>query len=212
VSRPAFDLSLYLVTDRSCEARLPEVVHAAVRGGVSLVQLRDPQAKTGALIAQARALRALLAPLHIPLIINDRVDVALAAGADGVHVGQSDMRPEDARALLGPGRLIGLSVSTRQQLSAADLRAVDYLGVGPVYDTPTKPDADPAIGCAGLRELAATCQLPAVAIGGIHAGNAAQVIEAGVQGVAVVSAICAASDPERAARDLASIVRGALGR
>lgn len=212
MARRALDLSLYLVTDASCAGTrgVLEVVRAAVRGGVSLVQLRDPGAKTGALVAQARALRELLAPLGIPLIINDRVDVALAADADGVHVGQSDMRAEDARALLGPQRLLGLSVSSQAQLSAAALHAVDYLGVGPVFETPTKPDADPAIGYAGLRALCSASSLPAVAIGGIHAGNAAQVLETGVQGIAVVSAICAAMDPEHAARELASIVRAAL--
>jgi thiamine-phosphate pyrophosphorylase len=210
VARPPLDLSLYLVTDaRCCGARgVLEVVRAAVRGGVSVVQLRDPLAKTGALVAQARALRELLAPLGIPLIVNDRVDVALAAGADGVHVGQSDMPAEDARALLGPERLLGLSVSSPLQLSAAALGAVDYLGVGPVFDTPTKPDADPALGYAGLRALCSEARLPAVAIGGIHAGNAARVLETGVNGLAVVSAICAAEDPEHAARELAAIVRG----
>lgn len=206
----SLDLSLYLVTDRSCGERLLDVVSAAVSGGVSAVQLRDPLAKTGALVEQARALRQRLAPLGIPLIVNDRVDVALAAGADGVHIGQSDMRPEDARALLGPERLIGLSVSTPAQLTAAKLHAVDYLGVGPIFDTPTKPDADPAIGYDGLRALAALCGLPMVAIGGIDARSAAALIEAGAQGIAVVSAICAAQDPQHAARELSRIVRAAL--
>jgi len=212
VTRRALDLSLYLVTDRSCAARggVLEVVRAAVRGGVTLVQLRDPLAKTAALVEQARALSSLLRPHGVPLIINDRVDVALAAGADGVHIGQNDMRPEDARALLGPDRILGLSISALSQLSAAKLGDVDYLGVGPVYETPTKPDADPAIGCEGLRAIAAHTRSPIVAIGGVKLSHAAELIAAGAQGIAVVSAICAASDPEQAALELASQVRRAL--
>ena len=210
--RRAPDLSLYLVTDRGCAGArgVLEVVRAALRGGVSMVQLRDPLAKTAELVAEARALLRLLEPHGVPLIINDRVDVALAAGAHGVHIGQSDMRAADARALLGPQRLLGFSISSLAQLRAAELPLLDYLGVGPIFDTPTKPDADPAIGLAGLSEIAAHCPLSIVAIGGLNASNAEQVIEAGAHGIAVVSAICAAAEPERAARELAGGVQRAL--
>ena len=145
----------------------------------------------------------------IPFIVNDRVDIALAAGADGVHLGQSDMAVADARRLLGPEPILGLSITSAADLAASDLNGVDYLGVGPVFPTPTKADAAPAMGLEGLRAIRAQTTLPIVAIGGLNAGNAGDVTAAGADGVAVVSAICAAPDPEAAARDLASIVRGA---
>jgi thiamine-phosphate pyrophosphorylase len=212
----AFDLSTYLITDR----RLSEphgveaVVRAAVAGGVSIVQLRDPDAKTGSLVEQARALLRFLRPAGIPLIVNDRVDVALAVGADGVHVGQLDMRVEDVRALLGPERIVGLSITSRQQLEAAQAhgQAIDYFGVGPVFATATKADASTPIGLAELAEIVARARLPVAAIGGIDRSNAAAVIRAGAAGVAVVSAICAAGDPQAAARELALIVSQALER
>ncbi|MBN9011134.1 MAG: thiamine phosphate synthase [Rhizobiales bacterium] len=172
----AVDLSVYLVTDRGLSGvrGVRDVVLAAARGGATMVQLRDPEAKTRTLVVEARALAGLLRPHRIPLIVNDRVDVALAADADGVHVG-----------------------------------LVDYLGVGPVFATPTKVDAAPPMGMAGLKRIAARTGLPIVAIGGLHAGNAADAIAAGAAGVSVVSAICAAPDPELATRELAEIVRAA---
>jgi len=206
MTRPRFDLTAYLVTDRAlCGARsVEDVVRRAILGGVTLVQLRDPHAKTGELVEQARALLRLLRPVGIPLIINDRVDVALAVDADGVHVGQADMAVSDARRLLGPKRILGWSVTHREQLSRALPTELDYLGVGPIFATQTKPDAAAPIGAAGLAEIAASTSLPIVAIGGLNAQNAAQALEAGAAGVAVVSAICAADDPERATRELVS--------
>jgi thiamine-phosphate pyrophosphorylase len=210
------DLATYLITDtRLCGARgVEEVVRLAVAGGVSLVQLRDPDAKTGPLVEQARALLALLRPAGIPLIINDRVDVALAVEADGVHVGQRDMAVADVRALVGTQRIVGLSISSLAELegSAGALAAVDYVGVGPVFATQTKPDAAPPMGADGLAAVVARSPLPVVAIGGLTRANAAQVIRAGARGVAVVSEICCAPDPTLVTRQLASIVADALAR
>lgn len=214
MSRP-FDLTLYLVTDPRlvAERGLLATVDAAVKGGVTLVQLRDPDAHGRALVEQARALKALLAPLGIPLIVNDRVDVAVAADADGVHLGQDDMSPADARALLGPERILGLSVGNPAEFagssSGIDIGAVDYLGVGPVKATGTKKDAGAAIGAAGVAAVRALTRRPIVGIGGIDGALAGEVIRAGADGVAVVSAICAAPDPEHAARALLSAVTAA---
>jgi thiamine-phosphate pyrophosphorylase len=205
-----FDLSLYLVTDSrlAAERGLGETVRAAVAGGVTLVQLRDPDANTRKLMEQARALLQILRPRGIPLIINDRVDVCLAVDADGVHLGQDDMPPEEARALLGPDRILGLSIGTSEELAASKdwLEQVDYVGTGPVNSTRTKPGAGEAIGVDGFRALRLELDLPVVAIGGLAAADAAELIEAGADGLAVVSAICASSDPERAARAIAERV------
>lgn len=199
-----FDLSLYLVTDpRQTMARgLLETVAQAVAGGVTLVQLRDPQAKGRLLVEQARALVALLRPKGIPLIVNDRVDVAIAADADGVHLGQDDMAPADARALLGPDRILGLSVGSAEELAASDLSGVDYVGTGPVKATGTKTDAGAAIGVVGLAAMRRLISIPMVGIGGIDLAATKGVIRAGADGIAVVSAICAAPDILSAAQRL----------
>ncbi|MCP8937961.1 thiamine phosphate synthase [Alsobacter sp. SYSU M60028] len=203
--KPRFDLSLYLVTDPGLTASrdLPELVRAAVRGGVSLVQLRDKTSPDDVFAEQARALIAVLRPLGVPLIVNDRVEVARWIGADGVHVGQDDADPRQVRERMGPDAIVGLSAGTPEEFAAAPLDVVDYLGVGPVFATATKPDHDPPLGVAGLAALARIAPLPTVAIGGIGASNAAAVRATGVNGIAVVSAICAAADPEAAARWLA---------
>jgi thiamine-phosphate pyrophosphorylase len=196
--------SLYLVTDRGLAGSrpLPDVVAAAVRGGVTVVQLREKQCSTREFVELARSLKALLAPCGVPLIVNDRVDVALAAGADGVHVGQSDMDPRDVRRLLGPDAIVGLSVETMEQAERAAALDVDYLGVSPIFSTSTKTDTASEWGLSGLAALRHASKHVLVAIGGIHPLNATQVIEAGADGIAVVSAICVAPDPETAARDL----------
>src|SRR5690606_23139824 len=164
---------LHLVTDRlACGVRGVEaVVQAAVQGGVSCVQLREKTLDTRAFVALARALRAHLAPLRIPLLINDRVDVALASGADGVHVGQSDMRPDDVRRLM-PQALLGLSIENEEQLRDAEQWPVDYYGLSPVFATPTKADAAAELGLHGVRRLRALTLRPLVAIGGIDEHNA----------------------------------------
>jgi thiamine-phosphate pyrophosphorylase len=206
--RTPFDLSVYLITDPVlCGPRgVVATVREASAGGITIVQLRDPHAKTGALVAEARALVALLRPRGIPLIVNDRVDVALAADADGVHVGQSDMSARDARTLIGPDRILGLSITGQADLARSDLAVVDYLGVGPIFATATKPDAAPPMGLAALAAIRKRTGLPIVAIGGIDRANAASVVEAGADGIAVVSAVCAAPDPADAARRLAAAV------
>ena len=212
--KPRLDLSVYLITDRTlCGARgVLDTVREAIAGGVTIVQLRDPEAKTRALVEEARALAALLRPAGIPFIVNDRVDVALAADADGVHVGQKDMTVADARRLIGGNRLLGLSITSEADLDGADLVGVDYLGVGPIYASATKPDAAPPIAIGGLRAVAERTSLPIVAIGGLHAGNAEEAIGAGARGVAVVSAICAAPDALVATAELAKVVAAARAR
>ena len=196
-------LRLCLVTDSTLcgERGVLAVVEAAVRGGATCVQLREKALDTRAFVERARALRAWLQPRGVPLIINDRLDVALACGADGVHVGQRDMPAEDVRRHM-PHALIGLSVETLAQLPAAERAPVDYYGISPVFATGTKRDAAPALGLDGLRAIRARTDRPLVAIGGIHAANAAAVIAAGADGLAVVSALCAAADPAAAARAL----------
>ncbi len=194
---------LHLVTDSAlCGPRgVLAVVEAAVRGGVRVVQLREKTLATRAFVERARALKALLAPRGVPLIVNDRLDVALASGADGVHLGQDDLSPEDVRRWL-PHALVGLSIERAEQLAEAERLPVDYYGASPVFATTTKTDTAAALGLEGLRALRARCTRPLVAIGGIDAHNAAAVMAAGADGLAVVSALCAAPDPEAAARRL----------
>lgn len=202
---PSLDLTLCLVIGPQDTGGRPmrDVVLAAVEGGVTMVQLRWKDASTRAFVEAARVLLAALRPLHIPLIVNDRVDVALAVGADGVHVGQDDMPVSDARRLLGPMRVVGLSVTSLDDARALDSRVVNYAGVGPVFSTPTKPDAAPALGIAGTAEVVRALDVPSIAIGGINAGNSRIVRGTGVAGIAVVSAIAAAPDPGAAAHALA---------
>ncbi len=206
--RPDFDLSLYLIagSDAVGSCSLLEVVAAAVRGGVTLVQLRDKSAPDAALIDQGRALKALLAPQGVPLIVNDRVAVAAACDAAGVHLGQDDLSPAEARRALGAGKILGVSAGTPEEMAIVDPDLIDYVGVGPVYGTGTKADAGAAIGLDGLADMRRLIAPPVVAIGGIDETRAAAVMARGVEGVAVVSAICAADDPERAARDLRAAV------
>ncbi|NVN56385.1 thiamine phosphate synthase [bacterium Scap17] len=198
----SLDLSLYLVTDPAlcAERGLEATVMAAVRGGVSVVQLRDKHASDAEMIAQAIRLKALLDEYEVPLIINDRIEVALASGADGLHIGQSDGDPIEARRRLGENALIGLSVQTLEQLKAVDVERIDYLGLGPVYATPTKPDHAAPLGIEGLTQLVRSSPLPTVAIGGISLANAGEVMTSGTDGLAVVSALCSAEDPAAAAQ------------
>jgi thiamine-phosphate pyrophosphorylase len=217
----AFDPRLYLVTDTAlCAPRsVPEVVAAAVAGGVTAVQVRDKTAGRRDLLALTRAVQAVLAGRpDVALIVNDAVDVALLTGADGVHVGQDDLPAAEVRALLGHDALVGVSVG-----GAADLDevlslpsgTVDLVGLSPVWATPTKPDAGSGLGLDGVRDLAAAARaggLLSVAIGGIHADNAAAVASSGVDGICVVSDICAADDPAAAARTLRTLLAGELVR
>lgn len=202
------NLLLYLVTDRPLSLGRPieEIVMEAVAGGVTMVQLREKEAPTGEFVALAKSLKALLAPLGVPLIINDRVDVALAADADGVHIGQSDMSYEDARRLLGGDKIIGLSVENFDDLAVANTLDVDYVGISPVYGTPTKSDTAEPFGLEGLRKAVAMSVHPTVAIGGMNASTIGEVMAAGTDGVAVVSAICSAPSPRKAAQELLKVI------
>jgi thiamine-phosphate pyrophosphorylase len=181
------------------------------------VQLRDKHGSTRAMIEEARALTAVLAPLDIPLLINDRVDVALAAEADGVHIGQDDMSPADARLLLGRTAIIGLSIMTVEQAKAAPLDMLDYVALGGVYGTASKDNTAAPIGIAGLRAIvqavrARDPKFAICAIAGINESNAAEVIAAGADGVAVISALSLAPDPGKAAQKLRAVVDSALAR
>lgn len=204
---------LHLVTDSAlCGARgVLAVVEAAVRGGARVVQLREKALPTRAFVERARALKALLAPLHVPLLVNDRLDVALACGADGVHVGQDDLSAQDVRRWM-PQALIGLSIERVDQLAEAERAPVDYYGASPVFATATKADAAPPLGLEGLRALRARTARPLVAIGGIDADNAAAVVAAGADALAVVSALCAAPDPAEAARRICAAMEEGRNR
>lgn len=208
----SFDLSLYLVIGPAhCAGRdMAEVADAAAQGGATMVQLRDKAGGTRRLVEDARRLKQRLAPRAVPLLVNDRVDVALAAGADGVHLGQHDMDPLDARRLLGPEAIIGLTVHSLHQARAVPHDVVDYVSIGGVFATASKQNPDPPIGTAGLARIAATIELPLVAIAGITRETAPAVIAAGVDGIAVVSAVCGAPDQRAAAAELRAIVDGAL--
>lgn len=197
-------LDLHLVTDRRLARgrQLLDIVRAAVSGGVSVVQLREKECSTRDFIELGRILAAELTPRGVPLLINDRVDIALAVGASGVHIGQSDMPYPMARALLGPQAIIGLSVESLADAVAAEHLDVAYLGLSPVFATPTKNDTQQPLGLEGVRAIRAISRHRLVAIGGIHAGNSAAIVAAGADGLAVVSAICAADDPAQATREL----------
>jgi thiamine-phosphate pyrophosphorylase len=214
MSRRVPDLSVYLVTDRGLSRgrELVDVVLAAVRGGVTVVQLREKDASARETLELGRALLARLRPLGVPLLVNDRVDLALALGADGVHVGQSDLPPEVARRLLGPEALVGLSITGPEDLPTLDPAVVDYAGVGPLFPTASKADATPALGLEGFARLRRQLPVPVVAIGGITPANASDVIAAGADGVSVVSAICSAEDCELAANTLARTVQAGRAR
>nr|NJM02410.1 thiamine phosphate synthase [Desulfobacula sp.] len=202
---------IYLVTDEAaCQGRsLESVVASAARAGAAWVQLREKKAGTRVFLQKALDLKAILKPAGVPLIINDRVDIALASQADGVHLGQSDMPYAQARRLMGPDALIGLSVETWEDVEAAQDMEVDYLGVSPVFPTPTKTDTKAPWGLDGLARIRNYSRHPLVAIGGIHASNAEAVITAGADSLAVVSAICSATDPFEATRHLTQIFKRA---
>ena len=199
---------VYLVTDRGmCRNRpLQDVVLKAVQGGVSCVQLREKDLSTRDFIGEAVAVKKILVPFHVPLIINDRVDVALACGADGVHLGQQDMPYAMARKLMGDQAIIGLSVETWEEVESVEKLDVNYIGVSPVFATPTKTDTKEPWGLAGLKKIKAFSRHTLVAIGGINASNAQSVAEAGADCLAVVSAVCSADDPVAAAVKLKNIM------
>lgn len=199
---------IYLVTDRSlCRERtLSDIVMQAVQGGVAYIQLREKDISTRLFVEEARAIKKILKPHKVPLIINDRIDVALASAADGVHIGQDDMPYEIARRFMGTRAIIGLSVENWADVEESERIEVDYIGVSPIFSTPTKTDTKGAWGLEGLAKIKAFSRHPLVAIGGINEANAADVIAAGADVIAVVSAICAASDPATATRNFKTIM------
>src|SRR5580698_5443744 len=213
------DLRLNAIVDpeRSGGHDLAALARLCAEGGATLIQLRDKLSETRAMIATARAIKEALAPLGVPFVINDRVDVALASGADGVHVGQDDMSVEDARKILGRDAIIGLSIKTVAEAEVAPVELLNYVGSGGVYVTLSKKQKNTPIGPEGLARVIKTLQdrapkLPVCGIAGIDAGNAAAVIAAGADGVAVISALSLAPDPAAAARVLRAIVDATLAK
>lgn len=203
------DYSLYLVTDqRLCLGRnVIDVVMEAVAGGVSIVQIREKDSETREFFKLARTMKKQLEKTGVPLIINDRVDVALAVGADGVHVGQSDLPCSVVRQMIGPDKILGISINTFDQINETAGLDVDYLSLSPVFPTPTKPDTTEPFGIEGLEKARQLTSRPLITIGGIDKSNLGEIIAAGMNGAAVVSAICSASSPKAAALELASIIR-----
>lgn len=200
---------IYFVTPPETGDRLDALVEAALRGGAKIIQLRDKTASDAELIPLARRLKTITVAHGAKLIINDRIEVAVAADADGLHVGQSDMSAMKARAVIGTNKLLGVSVSNPAQLASLSVEAVDYIGVGPFRATSTKLDHAQPLGAEGLEKIARAAPLPAVAIGGLTLGDVAAVKAAGCAGMAVVSAIAGTDDPEAAARALTTAWSGA---
>jgi thiamine-phosphate pyrophosphorylase len=211
------DLRLYAIVDPEHAGghALPALAKLVAAGGATLVQLRDKRSDTRAMVDSARAVKAALKPFGVPLLINDRVDVALAAGADGVHVGQTDMAAEDARRLLGPQAVIGLSIKSVALAQAAPIDLIDYVGIGGVYATTSKDNPSPPIGVDGLRRIVEVFRrrdpkFPSCAIAGITTANAGATIAAGADGVSVISALSLAPDPAVAAKTMRAVVDEAL--
>lgn len=205
----SFDLSLYLVLDPElCRTHsMVETTLAAIAGGATIVQLRDKRAGTEGLIRIGRELMDAMRGTGVPLIVNDDIDAAIAIGADGLHVGQDDLPTKTARDRLGPDKIIGLSIEDETVARKVDRSIVDYVGIGPVFATPTKPDHKPAIGFDGLASLVRIAGLPSVAIGGLKRDHVDPVFEAGANGIAVVSAICGQPDPEGASRKISDAIK-----
>jgi len=217
--RKPVDLRLNAILDpqRAGGRDLAGLARRVAEGGATLVQLRDKTSETRAMVDEARAIKAALAPYPVPFVVNDRVDVALAAHADGVHIGPDDMAVEDARALLGPDAIIGVSIKSVEAAEAVPVGLINYAGVGGVYATLSKEQKNPPIGPEGLSRIVGVLHrrapaLPVAGIAGIDAGNAAAVIAAGADGVAVISALSLAADPAAAARTLREIVDDALAK
>lgn len=205
------DLLLYAVTDRHWlnGRTLLEVVRESLDGGVTMLQLREKTLEEGAFLEEARALQALCRERHVPFIVNDNVDIARAMGADGVHVGQSDMEVLDVRAKLGPDKIIGVSAHTVEEALLAERHGADYLGVGAVFPTGSKDDAD-EVSYETLKAICDAVSIPVVAIGGVSQANVAQLAGSGICGVAVISAIYAQKDIKAAAADLKTAVEEML--
>lgn len=206
-----FDLSLYLVTDRdlSMGRSLEEIVEEAVKGGITMLQLREKNTSTADFYKIACSLKDLLKGHNIPLIINDRLDIAIASDADGLHIGQSDMPYSVVRKILGKDKIIGLSVETIEQAREANELDVDYIGLSPVFSTNTKTDINTPLELEGIREIASFTKHKTVAIGGINTQNTGDIIKNGADGIAVVSAIISQDNPRMAAAELKKIIKEA---
>ena len=205
--RRTFDLSVYFVADPSlCGGRdVADVVAAAIRGGATLIQLRNKTDKLTTIHKQARDIRQITRAARVPFLINDYIDVAFNVGADGVHLGQGDSSPTQAREILGRDRIVGLTAFMPAHMAAVDPDIIDYVGTGPFYETQTDKNK-PVLGAEGFATLAALAPVPVVGIGGITADNAAAVMQAGASGVAMMRSISAAADPESAARKIACAI------
>jgi thiamine-phosphate pyrophosphorylase len=217
--RIPLDLRLSAIVDseRAGGHGLVDLARRIAEGGATLVQLRDKQGETRAMVEAARAIKVTLKPLHVPFVVNDRVDVALAAGADGVHLGPEDMAVEDARRLLGPDALIGMSIKGVDEAEVAPLELINYAGIGGVYATASKEQGRPPIGTDGFARIAAVLRrrapdLPLCGIAGIDKSNAGAVIAAGADGIAVISALSLTADPAAAAHRLREIVDAMLAK
>jgi thiamine-phosphate pyrophosphorylase len=215
--RPDLRLNAIVDPEHAGGRRLADLARQCVRGGATLVQLRDKVSATRAMVEEAQAIKQAVAPLGVPFVVNDRVDVAMAAGADGVHLGQDDMAVQDARRLLGSRAIIGLSIKSVAEAEAAPIDLIDYVGSGGVYATSSKQQKNPPIGPAGLARIIAVLRrragdLPVCGIAGIDATNAAEVIAAGADGVAVISALSLVTDPAAAAHILRDIVDAVLAK
>ncbi len=205
------DLLLYGVTDRRWLQgnTLYEQVEEALQGGVTFIQLREKNRTKEEILQEAKALKLLCGRYHVPLLINDDVEIALLSGADGVHVGQNDMEAGEARKKLGPDKIIGVSARTVEQAINAEKQGADYLGVGSVFSTGTKADAQ-KIDRQTLKEICAAVHIPVIAIGGINRDNVTSLSGTGICGVAVVSAIFAQRDIQEAVKDLKQLVKATV--
>lgn len=210
----AIDHSLYLVADAEFAAGrdLGALVDAAVDGGVTIVQLRAKRLEGAVFAALAADLKTRLAGRNVPLLVNDRADIAMACGAAGVHLGQDDLPVATARRLLGPAAVIGVSVNTAAEARRAERDGADYVGAGPAYATGTKETPLAVLGPDGIGRIRAAVRLPVVAIGGLNASNAAAMAAAGADGIAVVSAILGAPDARRAAAEILSAFKSFASR
>lgn len=202
----AYDL--YVITDEEIAGGLPHetLAERAIAGGADVIQLRDKQCDYGRLVRIGRKIARIARDAGVLFIVNDRLDVAIACGADGVHLGQDDMRPDVARQIAPPGFIIGVSAGNVAEALLAEQQGADYVALSPTFDTASKYDAGPGHGILGLRKMRAAVSIPVIAIGGINRQNAAEVIRAGADGIAVISAVVGSPDITRAARELKKII------